>query len=67
MEPTYRAEKDGLSFSIQPFMLGTYAEQGYSIYKTVEVEVTDVALEEAQAMQSVEASGIVEGEVVTHG
>jgi hypothetical protein len=67
MDTTYRAEKDGLSFYIQPFMLESYAEQGYDIYKTVEVEVTDIAAEQQQATQAVEQQGVVEGEEVANG
>lgn len=39
----YKVEKDGLSFYVQPWMLDYYAANGYTIYKTVEEEVTNVA------------------------
>lgn len=67
MEPTYRAVKDGFGFFIQPFMLESYAEQGYEIYKTVEVLVEDVAAEQRRATQGVEQEGVIEGEVIANG
>lgn len=67
MEPTYRAVKDGFSFYIQPFMLEGYAEQGYDIYKTVEVKVEDVVAEQRMAMHVVEQEGAIEREEVAHG
>lgn len=50
---TYRVEKDGLSFYVQPHMLDYYAASGYAIYKTVEESVTDVAAEIAALDDSV--------------
>lgn len=67
MEPIYRAEKDGFSFCIQPFMLDAYAEQGYDIYKTIEVKVTDAAAEQRIAAQAVEQEGTVEGKEIANG
>lgn len=66
METTYRAEKDGVSFYIQPFMLESYAEQGYDIYKTVEVKVDDPAAEQESATQEVEQQGVIEGEEIAN-
>lgn len=45
MPTLYRVEKDGISFHIQPEMVEYYADNGYSIYKTVEEKVTDVKKE----------------------
>lgn len=45
---TYRVEKDGVAFYVQPYMLDYYAANGYTVYKTVEEEVTNVAAEIAQ-------------------
>ena len=41
----YRVEKDGVTFHIQPEMLGYYASEGYDIYRMVEEEVVDVDAE----------------------
>lgn len=45
MPTLYRVEKDGISFHIQPEMVEYYADNGYSIYKTVEEKVTNVKKE----------------------
>lgn len=45
---TYKVEKDGIAFYVQPEMLDWYASDGYTIYKTVEEEVLDVAAEIAR-------------------
>ena len=42
---TYRVEKDGIAFYVQPEMLDYYASNGYKIYKTIEERVADVAAE----------------------
>ena len=39
---TYRVEKDGMTHYAQPQQLRYYADNGYTIYKTVEMLVTDV-------------------------
>lgn len=41
----YRVEKNGISFHVQPETLDYYAENGYSIFKTIEQPVSDVAVE----------------------
>lgn len=42
---TYRVEKDGITFYVQPEMLDYYASRGYKIYKTIEKQVADIAVE----------------------
>ena len=42
---TYRVEKDGITFYVQPEMLDYYASNGYKIYKTIEKQVADIAVE----------------------
>lgn len=42
---TYRVEKDGVTFFIQREALDYYANNGYTIYKSVEVEVDDISKE----------------------
>ena len=56
---TYRVEKDGLSFYVQPHMLDYYAASGYAIYKTVEESVTDVAAldDSAPIVEEVKVNG----------
>lgn len=44
-EGIYRVEKDGRSFHIHPEALDYYANNGYTIYKSVEVEIDDVSKE----------------------
>lgn len=38
----YRVEKDGESFYVQDYQVQWYAQNGYKIYKPVEVLVTDI-------------------------
>lgn len=45
MQNLYRVVKDGRSFYVQPEMIGYYAENGYTIYKTVEEVVDNVEKE----------------------
>lgn len=45
MQSLYRVEKDGRTFHVQPETIGYYAENGYTIYKTVEEVVDDVKKE----------------------
>ena len=54
----YRVEKDGITFYIQPHMLGYYASEGYAIYKTVEEEVIDVEGEVASIDSTGESAAI---------
>lgn len=60
---SYKVEKDGLAFYVQPFMLDYYAANGYTIYKTVDEEVTNVAAE----MASIDAPSPVVKEVAVNG
>lgn len=60
---SYKVEKDGLAFYVQPFMLDYYAANGYTIYKTVEKEITNVAAE----MASIDAPSPVVKEVTVNG
>jgi len=60
---SYKVEKDGLAFYVQPFMLDYYAANGYTIYKTVEEEITNVAAE----MASIDAPSPVVKEVTVNG
>lgn len=46
---TYRVQKGNETFYVQPEQLDYYEYKGYTIYKTVEQEVTDVASEMASA------------------
>lgn len=41
----YRVEKDGRSFHIRPEQLEFYVNNGYTIYKNVEVPVTNTRQE----------------------
>jgi hypothetical protein len=49
---TYRVEKDGITFYVQPEMLDYYASNGYKIYKTIEKQVADIAVEIAAIDES---------------
>ena len=42
MDTLYRVKKDNKTFFIQPDMIKYYADNGYSIYKTIEIEITDI-------------------------
>lgn len=53
---TYRVEKDGVTFYVQPTQLQYYADNGYRIYKTVEEVVDNVAVEVAAALKTVTGS-----------
>lgn len=59
----YKVAKDGLAFYVQPWMLDYYASNGYTIYKTVEEEVTNVAAEIA----SIDIQQPVVEEATTNG
>lgn len=48
MAELYRVEKDGMTHYVQPHQLQYYADNGYRIYREVEVRVTDVAGEIAR-------------------
>ena len=48
----YRVEKDGISFHVQPETLDYYAANGYEIFKTVEQQVSNVAVELAAIDES---------------
>lgn len=61
----YRVEKDGISFHVQPETLDYYAANGYTIFKTVEQPISDVAVEIA-AMDESKANPVVK-EVTVNG
>lgn len=47
---TYRVEKDGITFYVQPEQIEYYAANGWAVYKTVEEQVTDAAAEATEAI-----------------
>ena len=62
MPAIYRVEKDGITFHVQPEMLGYYADNGYAIYKQVEQAVTDVEREARAAVAETTGSTTTIGE-----
>lgn len=58
----YRVEKDGITFQIQPRMLGYYASEGYEIFRMVEEPVEDVEDEIARMGAAGESAQIGGGD-----
>lgn len=67
MDEVYRVEKDGITFYVQPEMVAYYAEQGYKVYRTVEVPVSTSQAQVISDNASPETEGVVEAEEVAHG
>lgn len=62
MPTVYRVERNGISFYVQPEMLGYYAQSGYQIYKQVEEIVTDVEGEVRRASEAMRGQTVTVGE-----
>ena len=67
MDTVYRVEKDGITFTIQPEMCGYYASEGYAVYKTVEIPITEEQAIAVSDAYEPSVEGTIEGEEVQHG
>ena len=67
MDENFRVEKDGITFYVQPEMVAYYADQGYQVYKFVEIPVSEAQAQIISENANPEMEATIESEEVAHG